>query len=193
MNSPAINELGLEGSVYALFAEFLAALFDGGTHDAGGNRAVQFTAAVVRFGQSAVPQPLRGASITMVLSAGHARLAWENVPTEYPEQLPYRNPGGYDDAQTVTRQQMAYLQVRLNFWVRAEEQAREGENARELCLKTCDLLHGVLSNAAAVRCLAQKGVKRLRPGAPQPVSETNYSLRLLPVTATLRYPVRSQV
>ena len=174
MNSPAVNELQLEGSTYALLAEFLADLFDGGAHTVGTTAAVPFPTVAIRFGQSAVPQPLKGASITVVLSAGHTTKAWENVGGE--------------------QQQMAYTRVRLNFWVRAEAGPRPGAtgNARDLCLKTCDLLHGVLNNAAAVRPLAQRGVKRLRPGAPQPVSETTHVLRLLPVTATLRYPVRSQ-
>ena len=190
MNAPAVNELAVEGSVYALFAEFLAGWFDGGSHAVGANVAVAFPKLFqsgtpnpvlnnLRFGQSAVPQPLKGLSITMVLSAGATRKVWES---------------NLDLAPGVpTRQQIAYMKARFNFWVRAETAAGSDGDARKQCLNCADRLHAVLDNAAAVKPLAQKGVKRIRPQAPQPVAETSYILRLLPVTAVLRYPVLSQV
>src|SRR5690242_17984899 len=109
MNSPAIHELKMESSVYTLFAEFLSGLFDGGTHNVGENIAVEFPKLYeagspkpvlnnLRFGQSAVPQPLNGVSITMVLAAGQTKKFWDNVAPDFLNSNPYRRPAGYSQA-----------------------------------------------------------------------------------------------
>ena len=177
MNSPAVNEMQLEYSVYTLFAEFLAGFFDGGVHAVGGNAAVQFTkAAAFKFGQAALPQPLDGVGISMMLMQGATRKPWETVIVNGISQ----------------RQQMAYSRCRFNFYVRSEAKTTTAGNAKSQAAKTADLLKGLLDNAGAVQPLGQKGILRMRPGIVEPIAETAFALLYLPVMATLRYPVLSQ-
>ena len=184
MSMNPVNELQLEQSVYTLFQAFLSGLFDGGTHAIGGNANVQFpmlyqtttangvttvTLDNLRFGQSAVPQPLKGVALTMMFMQGTTKKYWDTVD------------GG--------TQYMAWTRARFLFWIRAELQSTSLGNAELQCRKVSDCLKAVLENPQASRPLTQNGVHRVRPGAPQPVSETLYKLVLLPVQAMLRYPV----
>ena len=121
LTANAITELDVESATYAIFAEWLAKYFDGKTHDVGGNAAVQFPKAVISFGQSPATQPLNPAgaatpqaSILMVWGAPvNTRKYWQTVSGQ--------------------SQQMADRKVRWNFWVRCEQTASAGNNARKLC------------------------------------------------------------
>ena len=168
LNHPAVSELALEGSVFALFAEFLAGYFDGASHAVGGNAPAVFPKAVLKFQQSALPQPLKGAGIAMV---------W-NSPTLVTKR--------WDGS----GQEVATTSARWNFWIRTE--LADSGDAKALCQDTAQKLFGLLANSAATQALAQKGIHRLRPMTPSLVTDTGYVLRLLPCAAQLRWTIRSQ-
>ena len=185
LSAPAITELDVESSTYALFAEWLAKYFDGQPHAVGGNAAVPFPKAVIQFGQSPMAQPLNPsavpqaqspapqASIVMVWGSPVSTVKrWENSPL---------GPTG-----TV---QMVYKKVRWNFWVRAELQASDSGNARKLCRQTGERLNALLTNPATAYELAEKGIHHARPAEPEPVADTGFILMLVTCRATLRYPV----
>jgi len=181
LTANAITELDVESATYAIFAEWLAKYFDGKTHDVGGNAAVQFPKAVISFGQSPATQPLNPAgaatphaSILMVWGAPvNTRKFWQaaNGP----------NLG--------LAQQMADRKVRWNFWVRCEQTASAGNNARKLSRQTAEKLSALLSNPATTQELGQKGIHHCRPGEPEPVADAGYILMLVACRATLRYAV----
>ena len=181
LTANALREFSYTSDTYTVFAEWLAQYFDGVPHAVGGQTAVPFTTAVLRFGQSVLPQPLnpvattanpaaaRQASISMVWGAPirPVDLRWETV-----------------DGVT---QQMAYRLLYWNFWVRCED-----ATARRLCRQTAEQLSALLGNAAATRALGQKGIMRLRPTAPEPVAEGAFILMLVSCRGTLRHAVLSQ-
>ena len=170
MTLTPINEVNLEQSIYALFAQWLGSFFDGGSHAVGSNAPVTFPLASLAFAHSALPQPLGAAvGITLVTGGNVGRTSRR-----------YENVGG-------TQQQLFYKKVRLNFWVRS---ATADAAARAACLSAGQLLEAILANGAATRPLAQNGVHRVRPGSPQPIADTTFILRLLSCEATLRYAVR---
>ena len=182
LSAPAITELDVESSVYALFAEWLAKYFDGQPHAVGGNAAVPFPKAVIQFGQSPMSQPLNPAtapgkpditpqaSIVMVWGSPVSTVKrWETV-------------GG-------KAQQMVYKKVRWNFWVRCEMQGTDSANARKLCRQTGERLNALLSNPATTQELGQKGIHHARPSEPEPVADTGFILMLVTCRAQLRYPV----
>lgn len=166
--SDAVNELALETGVFALFAEFLGDFFDGAPHAVGQNAAVPFPKAVIRFQQSALPQPLNGAGISMT---------W-NSPTLVTKKW---DNGGQEVATTLAR---------WNFWIRSE--LADPGDAAALCMDTAQKLFALLANSGATQPLAQKGIHRLRPMTPSLVTDTGYVLRLMPCTAQLRWLVQSQ-
>ncbi len=171
LTKPAVNEMSLEGGTFALFAEFLARFFDGDAHDVGENPEVPFPKAVVKFQQNAPPQALKGAAISMTWNApGPVRKQWESLAG--------------------SRQEICTTTARWNFWIRAELADQGDTNA--LGIDTAQKLFGLLNNSAATQVLAQKGVHRLRPSTPSLVTDTGYVLRLMPCTAVLRWPVKSQ-
>lgn len=172
LTQPAVNANALETTVMALWQEFLRHYFDGNPHAVGATEPILFPKVELAFQQSALPQPLDAASglaITLVWSEANPRRwkGWESV--------------------NGTRQEMLYQQVSWNFWVRAS-----GSNARAQGKLVADRLCGLLLNAAETRALAQKGIKRLKPLPPRAVQESAYTLRLLVVGATLRFPILSQ-
>ena len=185
LSAPAITELDVESSTYAIFAEWLAKYFDGQPHAVGGNAAVPFPKAVIQFGQSPMSQPLNPAtapgkqditpqaSIVMVWGSPVSTVKrWENSPL---------GPTG-----TV---QMVYKKVRWNFWVRCEMQGTDSANARKLCRQTGERLNALLSNPATTQELGQKGIHHARPSEPEPVADTGFILMLVTCRAQLRYPV----
>jgi hypothetical protein len=174
LSAPAVHELKLQETCLALMQEFLSGYFDGNAHDVGGNAAVVFPSVELRFQQAAHSQPLNGVGISLVwVAASRKWRCWDLV----------------DGA----RQHMIYAKCNWTFWVRAAGQATGKGNADKQVTTASDLLVGLLENAAAVKPLAQKGIRRPRPGTPQAVQDTNYSLRMIPCGVTLRYPVLSQI
>jgi len=182
LTNPAVNANAVESSVMKLMQEFLARYFDGGVHAVGATPAVPFPAAELLFQQSAATQPLGaagqsgegraqsgGLAITLVTSEGARRkyTAWENV-------------GG-------TRQEICYEPVAWNCWVRAN-----GTNARALCKTGSDGLFGLLCNKGETHALGAKGISRLKVHAPRAIQESDYVLRMVALSAVLRFPILSQ-
>lgn len=179
LTSPAVNEMGVESSFMTCLHEFLAAYFNGQAHTIGAQaEAVVFPVVELKFQQSAVAQPLGskpaapatpGSAITAVWNEDSRRhLHWEQVNGQ--------------------RQQMVTEHVSWNFWVRAT-----GTNARDHAMRVGDLLRALLGNAAETRALGACGILHVRPGASRAVADADYVVRLMTCTATLRYPVLSQV
>lgn len=172
-----------------LWAEWLGQYFDGNNHAVGATAAVAFPKAQLAFQQSAVlaqaqegagatPGPLSGLAITLVWSEGGAK------PRLGFDLLDGPAPGG-----APARQEMAYAPVHWNFWVRAS-----GTSARKLGKQGSDALYAVLANKAETRSLAQAGIMKVRPLPPRAVQDADYgAVRLVCVSAELRYPVLSQV
>jgi hypothetical protein len=183
LSSPAITELDVESSVYAVFAEWLADYFDGQPHDVGGNAAVPFPRALIQFGQAPMKQPLNPAAQgskpkAQSPQAGIAMVWGAPVSTS----RKWETVGG-------AAQLMIYKKVRWNFWVRAEMQASDTGSARKLCRQAAELLNALLMNPATTRDLGQCGIHHLRPGEPEPIADTGYILMLVGCRAQLRYPV----
>jgi hypothetical protein len=174
LTNPAITELTVEKATLNLIAEFLGQFFDGNTHVVGANTTTVFPKATLKFQQSHQPQEGAVLGITTVWNAPSDKvLRWEVV--------------------SGARQQMAYAKTLLNFWVRCELMANAKGNAREQCRDAAQLLSALMGNSGATRTLHGKGIHRIRSGTPQAVADAGYSLRLVPVRVTLRWPVLSQV
>jgi hypothetical protein len=205
LTSPDISELTLESGTLALWNEFLEGWFDGGSHAVGLNPAIPFPEAVLRYQQSALPQPLgQRVGISLVwVRPGDVTKRWEvvRVPREN-----FRNGDPYDNCQDYrgrrqARQQVAYARAGWMFWIRAEAPAGAGANAAASCRQAAELLFGVLSNTNATHGLWQKGILKLEPQTPALVSEGSgsrpadlaYALRLVACAGILRYPVLSQL
>ena len=171
LTKPKVDANALETSVLALWQEFLARYFDGRPHAIGATAGVPFPKAELNFQQSAVTQPQADQpAITLVWNEGGAKpwKGWETV-------------GG-------TRQELMFQPVSWNFWVRAN-----GTNAKRAGKEAAERLAGLLGNSAETRALAQAGITRLKASVPRAVQETDYTLRLVTATATLRYPIKSQM
>lgn len=174
MTKPHISELELETTTLALWHEFLAGYFNGQAHAVGANLPAPFPKCELRFQQSPLEQPMAVPCISLIWAApSTVRKCWETV-------------GG-------TRQHVVHAPVRFTFLIRAFAAANELGNARQQCTRAAERLAGLLANNAATRPLAQKGIRRLRPGLPQSVQDDKHILRRLDVGATLRYPILSQV
>lgn len=180
LNKPSVDANLVETTVMDLWEEFLSRYFDAGAHAIGATAAAVFPKAELNFQQSAASQPLdkapaSGVAITLVWNEGGGRAwrVWEPIPQGEP------NAG--------QRQEIVFQKVSWNFWVRAT-----GANARRNGKTAADRLFGVLGNSAETRVLAQAGIQRVRPQPPRAVQDGDYSLRLVCVAATLRYPVLSQ-
>jgi hypothetical protein len=181
LTKPAVDANALETTVLNLWYEFLTRYFDGQPHAIGATPEVEFPKVELQFQQSAVSQPLdqapaSGVAITMVWSEGDRRrwTAWEFLRTS-------NNPNG-------ERQEICYERVAWNFWVRAS-----GSNGRANGKLASDRLFGLLGNRAETHALGQKGICRIKAAAPRAIQDTDYVLRLVTVTATLRYPILSQI
>jgi hypothetical protein len=181
MTPTSIGELSLESDTLQVVAAWLAMYFDGGVHNVGGNAGVQFTQAVLSFGQSKMSQPLNptGKNATPVVSIlmvfgtpGRKHVTWEET-------------GGL-------AQQMAYQAASWTFYVRCESQSTLTGNARSMAYLTADLLSGLIGNAAATRPLGGAGIIRVRSLAAEPIADTTYILLQVKCRATLRYPILSQ-
>lgn len=188
LEAPAIRELSLESDTWTALAEWLAKYFDGGLHDVGGNAQVKFPKAVLRFGQSILPQPLNPARLVEGRESSDEQ-AKAAITAVWGSPIGTAKHWQTVDGQT---QQVAERKVRWNFWVRCEMQDAQEANARKVCRQTAERLSGLLGNAAATRELGQCGIHRVRPGEPEPVAETGFILMLVTCRATLRYAVLSQ-
>jgi hypothetical protein len=181
LNAAAISALEIESSTLKLFNEFLQGFFDGASHAVGYHAPVAFPLAELRFQQSAHTAPLNGVGIAMVWVTGALpKYHWEMV--------------------TGQRQQMALMRAHWMFFVRAQLVETGSGNAKAVVQNAAERLFGLLSNSAAVKPLGQKGIHRLRPSAPQLISEGNgavagdptFAMRLVACSGSLRYPVLSQ-
>lgn len=183
MNSPAVSEGQIESSTFNLFNEWLKGWFDGGTHAIGGNAAVTFPKAVLRYQQDKLPQPLSDqVGISMVwVNTSKVITSWKLALVA--GSLP-------------ARQQIANVQTTWLFMVRSEVENKKN------CRAVAELLFAILNNTNATLPLAQKGIHRLRPMPPQLISDggrrmekpdLNFALRMVQCGGTLRYPVLSQV
>jgi hypothetical protein len=83
---------------------------------------------------------------------------------------------------------MRYERVAWNFLIRAS-----GSNARATCKLAADRLSGLLGNKAEIHALGAKGISRLNVTSPRVLADSQYVLRMVTCTGTLRYPVLSQV
>lgn len=204
MNSPALNEWSIEGGTLALFAEWLGSYFDGSSHTVG-NVAQVFPQAELRFQQSSLSQPLSGSGsvgtpttvspglgISVVwVKPTNTRLCWEWVqpPTLAPNPAP-----------AMSRQQIAYADGALMFFVRAQSPQTGTGNSQKVAMTAADLLSGLLKNSSATNGLAQKGIHKVRAESSVLVSagagsvdyDLNYSTRMVAARMRLRYAVISQ-
>lgn len=180
LTSPALNEMGLETAFLTLMEEWLSQWFDGGTHTVGAAGDFTFPKAVLGFQQSPAQQPLNPAA-----QAGRT--------PEVSITMVWGEPSVTDRKWWDDGQERRWVRAHFTFYVRAEGQAHASGNARKLCREAAEKLHAILDNAACRRDLTQKGVMRLRPGTPQAVAETSYSLRRVACTGTLACGVRSQL
>lgn len=173
----------------ALWNEYLSGWFDGNMHAVGGNAAVGFPSATLRFQQSAQPQPLAGETPALPGPGVGISVIWvrPSHPKIYWEWIRDLSGGGS------SRQQIAYAPCHFIFFVRAAGPAGPTGNAKALASQTGDLLYGVLNNSSASRPLGEKGIHKLRPETPVLVSgDASYELRLVNCGVVLRYPIRSQ-
>ncbi|MDE2105483.1 MAG: hypothetical protein KGL39_50110 [Patescibacteria group bacterium] len=191
LTAPAITELDVESSTFAIFAEWLGKYFKGQTASIGGNANVPMPKAVIAFGQTPATQPLNPVATPSSQNGGVApqasiTMVWGTpLSTERKWEIPPGGPAG-------TAQLMVYKKVRWNFWVRCEQQAAAGNNARKLCRQAAEMLSALLMNPATTHELGQKGIHHLRPSEPDPVSDTGFILMLVGCRAQLRYPVLKQ-
>ena len=176
LNAPAITELNVENAVYTIFAEWLGKYFDGQQHAVGGKALLPFPKALLQFGQSQIPPPLKYdtpaplASIIMVWSSPISTdKRWETIDGK--------------------SQQMIYQKARWNYWVRVEKQGTDTMSARKVAHQTGKLLTTLLRNPATTGELAHKGIHKPCPGEPEPVAESGYVLMLVSCRALLSYPV----
>jgi hypothetical protein len=194
MKAPAINGLNLEGSAMALWQEWLAGFFDGGTHFVGPLAGVVFPKAVVRF-QEAVQLPLQSAvGISVVWVAPSAiTMKWDTLTGQELAALPAGTVVGL-------RQQRATAHTTFLFLVRAVE-AGGSATAQKQVADAAGLLFALLQNPLAAQPLSRKGLHWLRPMAPRmawqgdgaPTMDDRFHLRVIACRASLRYPVVSQL
>ena len=175
LNSPRVDANAIEASVMTLWQEFLAGHFDGQPHDLGATSGVVFPRVDLAFQQSALAEPLDGApsaglALTVVWSETLQRRVsrWESL--------------------SGARQEVVQAPAAFNFWVRAT-----GANSRREAKRVADLLHGLLNNSYETRVLAQKGMQCVTALTPRAIQDSDYCLRLVSVTARLRYVILSQV
>lgn len=193
LTAPHASVLELEGSILALWEEFLRGYFDNALHALGPYQTVKFPSAQLRFQQSQITQPLDGRSITLTMAnpAG-VRRAW--------------------DSEIITGQPHAeetfWSDITFSFWVRASGQFAgppldASDKAAYECQFTADRLFALLSNAYATKPLSEKGIMHLRPRPPQLVASgagsgggdaaKEYYMRMVPCRASVRCPVLSQL
>ncbi|HEV2329023.1 MAG TPA: hypothetical protein VGY56_09580 [Verrucomicrobiae bacterium] len=188
MNSPAVNEAALETSTFDLFNEWLKGWFDGNAHAIGAGQPVTFPAAVLRYQQDKLPQPLGGqVGISLVwVNTSKVIYSWKMSPV----------PSGNGTNATPARQQVANIKTTWLFMVRSEVENKKN------CRSVAELLFAILNNTNAALPLSQKGIHRLRPMPPQLISDggrrmekpdLNFCLRMVQCNGVLRYPVLSQV
>lgn len=206
LSNSKVSALSIEGSVFALFEEWLSRWFDGGSHVIGANSEnlltqggenlltqggenlvigapTLFPNAFLRFQQSNLPELGGKIGITAVwVSDSVIAKRWENVEGEM--------------------QEVVTAWANWFFMIRAEGKASDkGDNSTKRCRTGADLLFALLQNSNATRALAQRGISRFRPQTPRLMSEGKtqdkpdqfYSLRMVPCRAQLRYAVLSQV
>lgn len=188
MNSPAVSEGQIESSAFNLFNEWLKGWFDGSTHAIGGNPAVTFPKAILRYQQDKLPQPLNEPNLGLALVG--ISMVWVNTSKVILSWKLNLVAGSLP-----TRQQIANVQTTWLFMVRSEVENKKN------CRTVAELLFAILNNTNATLPLAQKGIHRLRPMPPQLISDggrrmekpdLNFALRMVQCSGTLRYPVLSQ-
>src|SRR3990172_8063478 len=106
--APHASALEIEGSILALWEEFLRGYFDNAIHPLGPYQSVKFPGAVLRFQQSQVTQPLDGRSITLTMATpASVKRAWGDV--EVVDAVP-------------RVEETFWHKVTFSFWVRASGQ-----------------------------------------------------------------------
>lgn len=163
MNAAALSELTVESAPQALWQEWLASYFDGAAHAVGTNPPVVFPQCELAFGFSPVAQPLNGSEIRVLCLPRSER------------------------AEVWTTGKLATDYVLFQFWVRAKVQGKGESEAR--ATRVAELLKALLTNPDSRYALAEKGVGRLLPQAPQAVPGPDYALRLVACSAQLQYAI----
>ncbi|HEX3800240.1 MAG TPA: hypothetical protein VH413_16210 [Verrucomicrobiae bacterium] len=194
LNSSAVNGLNLEGSVLALFAEFLAGFFDGGNHAIGANGAVKFPVAQLRSQEAPLPKTLDAAIglSTVWVAPSSVYTYWDTLTQAEIAALP-------EGSEPAVRQQRACGHATILFLIRSSETGGD-PNAQKQVQDGAGLLFGLLQNSLATEPLAQKGIHRLRPMPPRmafpgdgaPSADLAYRLRILSCAVKLRWPLVSQ-
>jgi hypothetical protein len=193
LTSPHASALEIEGSILALWEEFLRGYFDNAMHALGPYQTVKFPTAQLRFQQSQITQPLDGRSITLTMaSPASVKRAWDMELV---------------DAVRRTEETL-WHDITFSFWVRASGQfagppVDASDKAAYECQFTADRLFALLSNAYATKPLSEKGIMHLRPRPPQLVASgvgsaggdaaKEYYMRVVSCRASVRCPVLSQL
>lgn len=190
LNSKAVDGLDAEGSALALWQEYLAGYFDGGTHLVG-RMSVVFPKATLRFQEASLPQPLKGLGISVVwVTQVRTERRWEVLTAPDLALLPAGTPADQERVQA----HCSFL-----FLVRALT-AGSNDNAQQQVQAAAGKLFGLLQNTAATEPLSEKGISKIRPtparmafpGDGAPGADQGYRLRVLSCRAILRWAVASQ-
>lgn len=190
LNSKAVDGLDAEGSALALWQEYLAGYFDGGTHLVG-RVSVAFPKATLRFQEASLPQPLKGLGISVVwVTQVRTERRWEVLTAPELAALP---------AGTPVDQERVQAHCSFLFLVRALK-AGSNDNAQQQVQAAAGKLFGLLQNTAATEPLSEKGISKIRPtparmafpGDGAPGADQGYRLRVLSCRAILRWAMASQ-
>jgi len=196
LNSKAVDGLDLEGSALALWQEFLAGYFDGGTHQVG-RVTVAFPNAVLRFQEASLPQPMKGVAISVVwVMPARVERYWDTLTAAELAAMPEGTPMEQERG----RAQGAFL-----FLVRTVDPPSPGSsgaasNAQRQVQAAAGKLFGLLQNTAATEPLSEKGISKIRPttarmafpGDGAPGEDLGYRLRVMSCRTVLRWAVVSQ-
>jgi len=173
LTKPAVSALSLEMSINNLWQEFLSGLFDGGNHTIGTNASTLFPECEINFQQSPLTQGGSKPEITLTwLSTRELRSKWDE-----------KDGGGVDKR---VEDRLVWM-----LWVRAT-----GGNKVTDCRRVSDLLHGLLTNPAAMVSFGEKGLTGFRASTPRLVpgegsgassKKSSYAMRQLSVSASVTY------
>ena len=173
-----LTELTLETAPKALWREFLAGYFDGGSHDVGVHPAVFFPRVALAFGQGVVDQPLAAADNPKVAQTS-AEIRVLCLPRR---ETVTANGNVLDGVGLLVTDYVAF-----QFQIRASKP--RGEDAQLLADQVAQLLKALLTNPETRYLLAQVGITHLEPLKPALLSSTDYALRLLNCPAQLQYTI----
>ena len=173
MSATAITESTTESGIYRAFNEWLAAYFDGASHNIGyPATAVTFPKVDRAFGEGEPAQPLYTPT-----DGSAAEIRLDVIPRS-------ENEGATKNGKLVTSK------VLLNFWVSAK---KPGTGASEyLATDIAEKLKLILGNPECRIALARLGIRSLRPYPPQWLPSADYSKRLVSAMADVQYEVKFQ-